>query len=139
MKRTLIIPSLAAALMPLALGQPAFAHESESHAQQQHYSGSVTYTDCRKSPGTTGLVVGGVAGGLIGGGLIGGGLIGPLIGAVGGAFAGRAIDRESTKPKRCKAVREDEPRQQPQELAPSQRYSDDYYQDDLYADGPSTR
>jgi outer membrane lipoprotein SlyB len=138
MKRTLLTMSLATALMPLALGQPAFAHESDTHAQQQRYSGSVTYTECRKSPGTTGLAVGGVAGALVGGGLIGGGLLGPLIGAVGGAFAGRAIDRESTKAKRCKVVREDEPRQQ-QELAPADSYQSNYYQDDLYADGPSVR
>ena len=130
MKRTLLTASLLASALPLALGQPAFAHEEQ--AQRQHYSGSVTYTECRKSPGTTGLVVGGVAGGLIGGGLIGGGLLGPLIGAVGGAFAGRAIDRESTKAKRCKAVREDEPREQ--ELAPEAAHHDD-----LYEDGPSER
>jgi hypothetical protein len=129
--------TLAAAVAPLSLGQPAFAREGDSYTRQQRDSGTVTYTECRKSPGTTGLVAGGVAGALVGGGVIGGGLLGPLIGAVGGAFAGRAIDRESTKAKRCRVVREDEPRQQ--ELAPaadSYGYSD---QSDLYADGPSVR
>lgn len=129
MKRTLLTASLLASALPLALGQPAFAHEEQ--AQRQHYSGSVTYTECRKSPGTTGLAVGGVAGGLIGAATIGGGLLGPLIGAVGGAFAGRAIDRESTKAKRCRVVREDEPREP--------AYSDRSDRDDLYENGPSER
>jgi uncharacterized protein YcfJ len=135
MKRTLLSLSLAAALAPVGLGQPALAHENHSHAYPQHDTGTATYTECRKSPGTTGLVVGGAAGALVGGGLIGGGILGPLIGAVGGAFAGRAIDRESTKAKRCQVVRE-EPRRQ--ELVPADPYgySD---QSDLYADGPAIR
>jgi hypothetical protein len=135
MQRTLLMLGLATALTPLALGQPALAHDGESHAHQQRYSGTATYTECRKSPGTTGLVVGGAAGALVGGGVIGGGILGPLIGAIGGAFAGRAIDRQSTKAQRCQVVRE-EPRQQ--ELAPADPYgySD---QSDLYSNGPSVR
>jgi len=132
MKRTLLNLSLTAALMPLAMGQPAYAHEDHSHVQTQRYSDTATYTECRKSPGTTGLAVGGVGGALIGGGLLGGGVIGTLLGAVGGAFAGRAIDRESTKAKRCRLVQQEEPRQQAYS-APSP------YQDDLYADGPSAQ
>lgn len=92
----------AASALTLSLAQPALADD----AAAPRNSGKVTYTECRKSDGVTGLAVGGVAGALIGGGIFGG-LLGPLIGAAGGAFAGRAIDRESTKPKRCRSVREE--------------------------------
>ncbi|MDR2155258.1 MAG: glycine zipper 2TM domain-containing protein [Burkholderiaceae bacterium] len=47
---------------------------------------------CRRSDGTTGLVVGGVLGGLIGSG-VSGDMLGTLIGAAGGAALGHAIDR----------------------------------------------
>ncbi len=128
MKRTALITGLAASLS-LGLGQPAFAHEEV--APSQRYSGSATYTECRKSSGTTGLAIGGVAGGLIGAATIGGGLLGPLIGAVGGAFAGRAIDRDSTKAKRCRVVHDGEPREQ--------AYVPPMDRGDLYESGPSER
>jgi hypothetical protein len=128
MKRTALIAGLTATLS-LSLGQPAFAHEEV--APSQHYSGSASYTECRKSSGTTGLAVGGVGGGLIGAATIGGGLLGPLIGAVAGAFAGRAIDRESTKAKRCRVVHEDAPREQ--------AYVPPVDRGDLYENGPSER
>lgn len=57
---------------------------------------------CRHSAGTTGLIAGGAAGAVIGSKVIGGGIAGPAVGAVGGAFAGRAIDRTITAKKRCK-------------------------------------
>jgi hypothetical protein len=131
MNRTLKTFTLAAALAPLAFGQAVLAQNTGSYSYQQRDTGTATYTECRKSPGTTGLVAGGAAGALVGHGLIG-----PLIGAIGGAFAGRAIDREATKAERCRVVREEEPRHQ--ELAPANPYgySD---QSDLYADGPSVR
>lgn len=100
MTRLMLTLGAAASALTLSLAQPALADEAPRH------SGTVTYTECRKSSGTTGLAIGGVAGALIGGGIFGG-ILGPVIGAVGGAFAGRAIDRNSTKPKRCRAVRDD--------------------------------
>ena len=99
MTRLMLTLGAAASALTLSMAQPALADEAPSH------SGKVTYTECRKSAGTTGLAVGGVAGALIGGGIFGG-ILGPVIGAVGGALAGRAIDRDSTKPKRCRAVRD---------------------------------
>ena len=47
---------------------------------------------CRRSDGTTGLVVGAIGGGLLGG-AIGGDALGALLGAGAGAVAGNAIDR----------------------------------------------
>jgi hypothetical protein len=51
---------------------------------------------CRRSDGTTGLIVGGVAGGILGSIIAPGGseTLGALLGAAGGAVAGRAIERE---------------------------------------------
>ena len=47
---------------------------------------------CRRNDGTTGLVVGAVAGGLLGN-VVGGGTLGTLLGAGGGGLLGRSIDR----------------------------------------------
>lgn len=107
MNRQMLTLGAAASALTLSLA-PALAEEAGPRN-----SGKVTYTECRKSPGVTGLAVGGVAGALIGGGIFGG-VLGPLVGAVGGAFAGRAIDRDSTKSKRCRSVREERTYQQEQ-------------------------
>jgi len=50
---------------------------------------------CRRQDGTTGLIVGGLAGGALGNVIAGGGsrLLGTLIGAGGGALLGNSIDR----------------------------------------------
>ena len=50
---------------------------------------------CRRSDGTTGLIVGGLAGGVVGNLLDNGrsSLLGTLVGAGGGALLGRSIDR----------------------------------------------
>lgn len=100
MNRLMLTLGAAASALTLSVS-PVLADEAAPRN-----SGKVTYTECRKSPGVTGLAVGGVAGALIGGGIFGG-ILGPLIGAAGGAFAGRAIDRDSTKSKRCRNIREE--------------------------------
>lgn len=50
---------------------------------------------CRRPDGTTGLIIGGLAGGALGNVIAPGGskTLGTIIGAVGGGLAGRAIDR----------------------------------------------
>lgn len=50
---------------------------------------------CRHSDGTTGLVIGGIAGGVLGNLIAPGGseTLGTILGAAGGAFAGRAVER----------------------------------------------
>ncbi len=54
---------------------------------------------CRRPDGTTGLLVGGVAGGVLGNVIAPGGseLLGTLLGAAGGALAGRAVDRNNVR------------------------------------------
>lgn len=54
---------------------------------------------CRRSDGTTGLIVGGVAGALIGrevAGRRGDRTVGAILGAAGGALLGRAIDKNAS-------------------------------------------
>ncbi len=53
---------------------------------------------CRRNDGTTGLIVGGIAGGALGAAIApgGSGLLGALIGGAAGALGGQAIDKSST-------------------------------------------
>lgn len=51
---------------------------------------------CRRSDGTTGLVVGAIAGGILGN-AIGGNTLGTLLGAGGGALLGQSIDRGNVR------------------------------------------
>jgi Glycine zipper 2TM domain len=59
------------------------------------YRGTDNRYYCRRSDGTTGLIIGGLAGGALGNVIAGGGsrLLGTVIGAGGGALLGQSIDR----------------------------------------------
>lgn len=59
---------------------------------------------CRRSDGTTGLIVGGIAGGALGNVIAPGDskTLGTVLGAIGGAVAGRAIDRGGSDDVRCR-------------------------------------
>ncbi|WP_375287680.1 hypothetical protein [Sphingomonas sp.] len=54
---------------------------------------------CRRNDGTTGLIVGGIAGGALGAALEpgGSGLLGAVLGGVGGAALGQSIDRNNVR------------------------------------------
>lgn len=54
---------------------------------------------CKKPDGTTGLIVGGLAGGVLGNIIAPGGskTLGTVLGAAGGALAGRAIERSNIR------------------------------------------
>ncbi|WP_242138523.1 MULTISPECIES: hypothetical protein [unclassified Sphingomonas] len=67
------------------------------------YRGSDGRYYCRRNDGTTGLVVGGIAGGVLGAAIApgGSGLLGALIGGAGGALAGKAIDKNGSD-NRCR-------------------------------------
>ena len=54
---------------------------------------------CRRSDGTTGLIVGGLAGGVLGTAIApgGSGLLGALLGGAAGAAAGQAVDRNNVR------------------------------------------
>lgn len=89
------------ALVPCAALVPELAmarHRNHSHSYDGRYKtfvGRDGRTYCRKSDGTTGAIIGGVAGGVIGHEVAGRGdrTLGTLLGAGLGVVGGRAIER----------------------------------------------
>lgn len=71
------------------------ARERQLSNNDRVYRGSDGRYYCRRNDGSTGLIVGGIAGGALGAAIApgGSGLLGALIGGVGGAVAGKAIDK----------------------------------------------
>lgn len=67
--------------------------------QDRIYAGRDGRYYCRRPDGTTGLIVGGIAGGFLGNALAGrgSGLLGTLLGAGGGAALGSSIDRGNVR------------------------------------------
>ena len=63
------------------------------------YRGSDGRYYCRRSDGTAGLIVGGVAGGVLGDAIAPGGskTLGTVLGAIGGAAIGSSIDRNNVR------------------------------------------
>jgi len=94
----------ATALAATAASSMAVPAEARTRHSKQYYSGRTAYAykTCRRSSGTTGLLVGGVGGALVGRKLIGHGLLGTAGGVVGGALAGRAVDRTISAQHRCR-------------------------------------
>jgi hypothetical protein len=74
---------------------PRRYRERRMSQQERVYRGQDGRYYCRRSDGTTGLIVGAVAGGALGNVIAPGGseLVGTIIGAIGGGAAGRAVDR----------------------------------------------
>jgi len=97
----LTVATLLAAMAASSIAVPAEARH------RHHYYGRTAYRHkvCRRSPATTGTVVGGVTGAVVGHSVLGHGLLGTVGGAVGGAVAGGAIDRSMTAHYRCYYVR----------------------------------
>jgi len=99
--RTLILAAVAASLtIPVGLTLPA----TKAEAAQRHHHKRYAYREwrghdgrryCRKPDGTTGLVVGGVAGALLGRTIDSRGdrSTGTILGAAAGALAGREVER----------------------------------------------
>jgi len=107
MNKSLLALTMAAVAIPVLPSQ-AEAH-SRNYRHHHQYNRDYRYTDngirywrgnngryyCRKPNGTTGLLIGGVAGALIGRSIDtrGDRAVGTVLGAAAGALAGRAIDR----------------------------------------------
>lgn len=95
--------TIAAGIAALSATSVAVPASATTRHHKHHYYGSTSYRyrTCRRSPGTTGLIAGGVAGAVAGPAIIGHGILGAAAGAVGGAIAGRAVDRTATARRRC--------------------------------------
>lgn len=80
-------------------------HDADARKRYAYreWRGSDGRLRCRRSDGTTGLVVGAVAGGLLGRAIDtrGDRTLGTVLGGVGGALAGREIERSSST-RRCR-------------------------------------
>ena len=98
-----ILLALSAASMVTSMVVPLTQADAR-RSQYREWRGRNGHTYCRRSNGTTGMVVGGVTGALIGNGVAGRGdkLLGTGVGAVAGVFGGRAIDRTITAKRRCR-------------------------------------
>ncbi len=96
--------ALAATTMVAGTMAPISSAEARKSYQYREWRGKDGRTYCRRSNGTTGLVVGGIAGALVGRGIAGRGdkTVGTILGGVGGAFGGQAIDKTITKKRRCR-------------------------------------
>jgi outer membrane lipoprotein SlyB len=109
MRNLFLAAGAAALLVPASLTVPVAVETgySKAEAQRNHryreWRGRDGRYYCRKPNGTTGLVVGGVAGALAGRAIDtrGDRTVGTLLGAAAGAVAGREIERSGSK-KQCR-------------------------------------
>lgn len=101
MRNLLLALGAASLVVPATMAVPTTKAEARKHYQYREWRGRDGRTYCRRNDGTTGLIVGGVAGALLGRGLDNGGATGTILGAAGGALAGRAIDRGGSR-RRCR-------------------------------------
>lgn len=112
-RKAIMATALAAATMTAIIPSASYARDHDrrgyhrdyrgDHYRGDRYADRRDYRDdrryrCRKSGGTTGLLLGGVAGALLGRAVDtrGDRAPGTIIGAGAGALAGRAIDRSSS-------------------------------------------
>lgn len=89
----------AAVLTAASFAMPTTAAEAQRRSRYREWRGRDGRRYCRKPDGTTGLVVGGVAGALVGRTIDSRGdrTLGTLLGAAGGALAGREIERSGSR------------------------------------------
>ena len=108
--RTLILAVSASAMaIPASLALPVDTAEAQSRYYRDGYYYGPTWRGrdgrlyCRRSNGTTGLIIGGAAGARIGREIDGGRsrTAGTIIGAAAGALIGREIQRSSSR-RRCR-------------------------------------
>lgn len=104
MRKLMLALGAAAMVAPVAMVAPSTAAEASPQKRYKYkeWRGRDGRTYCRKSDGTTGLIVGGVAGALVGRTIDtrGDRTLGTLGGAAAGALLGREIERSGDRGKR---------------------------------------
>lgn len=103
--RTIVLALTAATLtVPAMPAATAFAGYNDGSYRGQTWRGSDGRTYCRKSNGTTGLLVGGAAGALVGREIDkhGSRTTGTVLGAAVGALLGRHVQRNVISKRRCR-------------------------------------
>jgi outer membrane lipoprotein SlyB len=111
MRKVILALSAATLTVPM-IPAPVFAHDTgyrHSHRSNDSYQGGTWRGRdgriyCRKSNGTTGLIVGGAAGALVGREIDGGRsrTTGTVLGAAVGALLGRHVQRNVINKSRCR-------------------------------------
>jgi outer membrane lipoprotein SlyB len=109
MRKFILAVSATAMAIPATFALPVASAEARSNYDRngnyvgQTWRGRDGRYHCRRSNGTTGLLIGGAAGALVGRSIDGGRhhTTGTVLGAVGGALVGREIQR-SNSGRRCR-------------------------------------
>jgi len=111
MRNIVLAASMAALAVPatLAIPEAAEAHDRNDRRYQRtdngirYWRGDNGRYYCKKSNGTTGLLIGGVAGALVGRSIDtrGDRAVGTVVGAAAGALLGREVERSNSRP-RCR-------------------------------------
>lgn len=112
MRNAILAAAMAALTIPTAMTvtTPAVARDHHDNRRYHSTDNGIRYWRgdngryyCRKSDGTTGLLIGGVAGALVGRSIDtrGDRATGTILGAAAGALIGREVDRSNSRP-RCR-------------------------------------
>ena len=111
MRKVIMAATMAALTVPATLAVSAPAEARDKHERRYHrtdngiryWRGDNGRYYCKKSNGTTGLLIGGVAGALVGRSIDtrGDRATGTILGAAAGALLGREGDRNNSRP-RCR-------------------------------------
>jgi len=102
MRKVILALSVATLTVPV-MPAPVFAHDTGVY-HGRTWRGADGRLYCRKSNGTTGLIVGGAAGALVGRQIDSRGsrTTGTVLGAAVGALLGRHVQRNVIKKRRCR-------------------------------------
>ncbi|MEK7342419.1 MAG: glycine zipper 2TM domain-containing protein [Pseudomonadota bacterium] len=100
MRNTLLALAAVSLAVPASMAVPTDGAQARKHHRYSEWRGRDGRTYCRKSDGTTGLIIGGVGGALVGRAIDtrGDRATGTILGAAGGALLGKEIDSK----RRCR-------------------------------------
>lgn len=100
MRKAILALAALSVAIPVSMALPTDEVQARKHHRHSEWRGRDGRTYCRKSDGTTGLIVGGVGGALLGRAIDtrGDRATGTILGAAGGALLGKEIDSK----RRCR-------------------------------------
>lgn len=98
MRNALLALAAISLAVPVSMAVPTDGAQARKHYRYKEWRGRDGRMYCRKSNGTTGMIIGGVGGALAGRAIDtrGDRATGTILGAAGGALLGKAIDSKRT-------------------------------------------